>query len=785
MADVKKRVDSLEGCIKHLRRYGFMAKVGETKLLTKMLGCLYASDEHKASCFIMFVQKFADTPSDAEILLVSVGLVEGYDAIKGATDRLLEYYKHYKHRHPETTWKAPDDSLRDIGNRAIDNILEKVAKVSGIPALLADAPQTLELPPPQYYKRKPDTEDSSVSMWMSQSDGAAIAEQITGSITEGNREVIESLGGQISQISEALSESKNEHIEGIAGIITAINSQGGQISQISEALSESKNEHIEGIAGIIKAIDSQGGQISQISEALSESKNERVEGIASIIKAINSQGEEIKNQILEEAQYSRNEQEPTKAVGDFPLFIASSFWFSCISSKSERNQVLYRSGCNASAAVVLAGSMGSGRFAVVSSEYVFMANSPDSLSDVPVSQNNMLFHLLSDLGTGFSKKKIGLSCGHDERVNAENFNAVLKQRLALSGVSVTVCSISQIMDCDILIIGAPLQAFTSEEQEALESFVYDGGRVVFCGCGSYWTAFPDKDGGKRKIADYPLNIIGRSFRFSIEDAPTGKCLTYGNNIAQTLFFTPIFHVAGAHIHSDNEQINTIISNAFLYNSDEQRTLARCYRDGIGLLQNYDYALYWYKMSAFAGNAKGQFHLGLCYNETYANGTNFNTRLYKIWLSLAAKNKNLTALLTLGLDTYYGRNGLEKDDKLGAALIKNAANKGDTNAAYHAGRIFYERGNFAEAGLWLTKACESNDVFTRSEAHYVLAFLYRDGKGVKRNLQTAIHHLILSAKEGNKKAISVLGQPDNGFLDDATQDKLEQEGVNIMQILDDL
>jgi TPR repeat protein len=487
--------------------------------------------------------------------------------------------------------------------------------------------------------------------------------------------------------------------------------------------------------------------------------------------------------VLPKPQYYKKKP-PAQTAGNLPLFVASSFWFSDISSQSEKNQALYRNGYGNNAVAVLQGKSGNGKFVVVSSEYVFMKNHPNSLNDVPQSQDDMLMTLISHLGAAFQKKRIGLSCGHNERVNADNFNPILKQRLSLSGVAVAVCATDKISGCDVFIVGAPLIPFSDDEQDTLEAFVLDGGSVIFCGCGSYWVTSDEKNGVKRKIEDYPINMLGKSFRFRIEAECISKYVVY-NELNNAIFFTPIFHVEGASIKTGDERVDTVIYNAFIGNSDAQRVLAEYYRSGNGVQKNYDYSLYWYKMSAFAGNAVSQYYLGCCYSDSFANGIYTNNRLYKTWLAISAKNNELRAISTLAVDTYYGYNGMVRDEKKGLAAIKYAANKGRHNAQYHLGMIYLEQQNYKDAGEWLLKACDSDNTRVRAEAHYQLALLLKEGKGFEKNVPTALHHLFLAAKEGNAKAVASFGQPKNGFFDDAVLDELAEAGIDITRMLDDL
>ena len=137
--------------LRELRKNRYKNRIGNADTLLLAMGCDYEdSEEKKVSYFLNLIKLYIKDAYMGEVLLASMGLLEGYDEISKINARRLEYYKN---GYPTGTWKTPIDSLRDIEDRAIDELIQKIKLDKDLPELLAKAPQNLSLPKPLYPKK--------------------------------------------------------------------------------------------------------------------------------------------------------------------------------------------------------------------------------------------------------------------------------------------------------------------------------------------------------------------------------------------------------------------------------------------------------------------------------------------------------------------------------------------------------------------------------------------------------------------------------------------------------
>ena len=134
-------------------------------------------------------------------------------------------------------------------------------------------------------------------------------------------------------------------------------------------------------------------------------------------------------------------------------------------------------------------------------------------------------------------------------------------------------------------------------------------------------------------------------------------------------------------------------------------LGKLYRDGIGVTQDREKAIEWFRRSADAHN----------------------------WYSAYALGKLL----------------LERGDIAdGIEYLRRAAEGGDTNAPYLLGKLFLEGKqipkNVDAAVKWFEKAASAGNPF----AHYALGKLYLLGQNVPRDEELALRHLQYAADHGN-------------------------------------
>jgi len=432
----------------------------------------------------------------------------------------------------------------------------------------------------------------------------------------------------------------------------------------------------------------------------------------------------------------------------FPEFVAAPCFLSPITATNSeyKTRAIYQSGYGEHSSVVLWGdAKDGGSFAVISNDYVLSLYSHGSRYDVPRSLVTMVHAVISNLGKGFIKKRIGFTSGHNEIATAEKLSVELKKLLNLEGVHIENCSTDEFDSYDVIIVGCPQKPFRYAEVSALSRYVDDGGGVLFCGSGYFWVHIKGENGETRKVEDFPINMIGELFGFKIESGYAGKFVDLSvGDTATYLYFTPMMLARDILSQSRDEVADKLthprvkkIMQRDYHNADAvtQANHALRYEQGSGIPRNQDYALYWYKMSAFSRDSEGQLKLALFYGEN-------NPFLYRFWLMLSAKNGNHLAAGHLGLAHYYGKHDVEVDKDLGFAMIERAAENGHHFVMYDLGMIYIDKEMYEKAIECFMTICFSKKgaMANRPSSHYQLGLLLKDGKGCTKDLYKAQTHL---------------------------------------------
>ena len=162
----------------------------------------------------------------------------------------------------------------------------------------------------------------------------------------------------------------------------------------------------------------------------------------------------------------------------------------------------------------------------------------------------------------------------------------------------------------------------------------------------------------------------------------------------------------------------------------QYELGCCYYDGIGVLKDYQLAVYWFHRAAKKKNVDAQLALGKCCFYGYG----VDKQDYKLavsWFQKAAKKENSEAQLLLG-DCFYNGLGVKKDSIQSVYWYRKSANLGNAQAQYMMGTL-YSSGSGVEkndslAVEWYKKAAEQKN----TRAMYVLGNCYYSGYGVKKD-----------------------------------------------------
>ena len=151
--------------------------------------------------------------------------------------------------------------------------------------------------------------------------------------------------------------------------------------------------------------------------------------------------------------------------------------------------------------------------------------------------------------------------------------------------------------------------------------------------------------------------------------------------------------------------------------------------------------------AMDGNAEAQYKVGL----SYFNGKDGFDQDYKKafeWFSKAYEQSNRDSLFYMGY-LYSCGLGVEKDIMIGfdyyfkAHKIRPSYMPTVTNIGYN----FEQLGNFKKTRKWYCKAAKENHAHAQNN----LGILYREGRGVKRNIRKAIVWFTKAAEQGHEKA----------------------------------
>ncbi len=171
----------------------------------------------------------------------------------------------------------------------------------------------------------------------------------------------------------------------------------------------------------------------------------------------------------------------------------------------------------------------------------------------------------------------------------------------------------------------------------------------------------------------------------------------------------------------------------------QYDLGECYYNGDGVAQDFEKAVYWFRLAANRGLAVAQYELGTCY---FAGaGVAQDQQVAVSWFQKAAEKDLRIAQYTLGV-CYCNGTGIALDQETGIYWIRRSADLGFGIAQYVLASIFYNRGtagdagSYAEAVKYLEKARAKRDKDISGAAAFLLSKCYRFGRGVPQDVAKA-------------------------------------------------
>ena len=433
-----------------------------------------------------------------------------------------------------------------------------------------------------------------------------------------------------------------------------------------------------------------------------------------------------------------------------PLQAAAPFLFSPIITKRKNAVPVYQSGYSDKSTLVLSGTFENGQYLIISYGN-FFAEHTNPVYDIQTDLESTLYGLLRRVGGEFSHKRIGVSSGHTEQLTTQNFNRAVKAKLAGDGIVLIDTALPAAALCDVFIVGEPLIPFTESEEDDLLAYIANGGAVVFCSNG--WKPAQADSATQGNFEYLPVNQFGKTLGFKIEHGIAGKVVPVGKKL---FYFTPLCNAEPKDVEADcPDDLRHLLEAALGGDSEAQWLLGENYEKGTGFPLDMYKAFYWYKMSAFNGNANGQHRLSRCYMGIVPYNIKKNNRLVPAWLIPSSDKGNKYAQGNFGHGYQEGLWGLPVDMHKAIELITASAKQGWIASQVRLGKYYESNGDYENAVLWYTRASSNKDKMRPyvGEAKLRLALLFKDGKGVSRDARKAFILLHEASAYGNEQAVS--------------------------------
>lgn len=202
----------------------------------------------------------------------------------------------------------------------------------------------------------------------------------------------------------------------------------------------------------------------------------------------------------------------------------------------------------------------------------------------------------------------------------------------------------------------------------------------------------------------------------------------------------------------------------------QEWMGDLYREGRGVRQDGDFAVYWYTQSAQAGRVSSYVKLARMFERGEA-GVAVSPEEALRYYELAGQNDDAQSLFTIG-KRYADGDGVTVDKVRAVELFERAAKAGDSRAFARLGDLYSDTSAWptepAQAAMWYERAAATGD----DKAMYKLADLYDRGRLGPRDQVTAYRWYLLAARNGHPRGperLDRLGKAMSGAQLDAARD----------------
>jgi hypothetical protein len=146
------------------------------------------------------------------------------------------------------------------------------------------------------------------------------------------------------------------------------------------------------------------------------------------------------------------------------------------------------------------------------------------------------------------------------------------------------------------------------------------------------------------------------------------------------------------------------------NADAQRNLGNMYHEGLGVPQDYNEAIKWYRLAADQGHPSAQSNLANMYHE--GEGLPRDDKEAVRWYCLAANQGHAPAQFNLGLMYEHGTEALAQNDTEAMRWFGLAAEQGYADAQFNLG-VMYGKGqgvppDYVQAHMWFDLVSANGD-----------------------------------------------------------------------------
>ncbi len=207
------------------------------------------------------------------------------------------------------------------------------------------------------------------------------------------------------------------------------------------------------------------------------------------------------------------------------------------------------------------------------------------------------------------------------------------------------------------------------------------------------------------------------------------------------------------VEFDKDNLLSVLKAAEQGDAEAQKTLGNMYRDGHGVVRNYEQAVHWFRKAAEQDYAPGQNNLGQMYE--YGQGVAKDYEKAVFWFRKAAEQGSAVGQNNLGV-MYEEGLGVAKDYEKAVYWFRKAAEQGKEYGQNNLGGM-YQNGqgvakDYEKAVYWFRKAAEQGSAVGQNN----LGQMYEYGQGVTKDSEKAVYWFRKAAEQDYAPGQNILG-----------------------------